>query len=240
MFGKITLSLFITALFFYCLVTAPAFGQSAYSYADTWTDNESGITDQENDIGQVFVVGSGVTEIMTGSQAHEVNMQVELLTPSGRAQYGAGTWHEQSSGTSITVVVSIIMLQNPFEEGYFFTTTITQVTCPYEPGTSNASSSLPVVNGGSNTILYRYDREYPSSTTPWKTCYYKACANNDRNPPNGCFYPSYETYREVRNQSEACPAGVSISYTRYRIPLIWFSYCWAWTHHDLSFNPCNL
>lgn len=99
-----------------------------------------------------------------------------------------------------------------------------------------------VIQGGSNTILYRYVREEIDSILGVgivKRCIYTACADTDRNPSNGCFYSSYETFTDIRNTTDTCASGIRATYRRYRIPIIGITYCDRVSHDDLPYNPCN-
>lgn len=144
MFAKIMSNLLVGMLFFFCLSSIPAFSQSSWTYADTWLDTETGF-DETKENNDLYVMGSGVAEIDTSSLAHAANMQVEVRSPQGRAEYELGTWSQQSSGTSITVVVSLIVVWQPTADaGNYTTNTTVQVTCPLEPGMSYGSASIPV------------------------------------------------------------------------------------------------
>lgn len=143
MFTKITLGLFVGVLFLGCLATTSVFGQSAWTYADTWVDSQADYTRTDGN-GEVYIVGAGVAEIDTSALPHSANMQVEVVSPQGRAEYGIGTWSQQSSGTSITVVVPLSFLWDDADTGNYFTNTTVQVTCPLEPGASYGSASLPI------------------------------------------------------------------------------------------------
>jgi hypothetical protein len=158
MFTKITLGLFVGVLFLGCLATISVFGQSAYTYADTWVDSQADYTQTDGN-GEVYIVGAGVAEIDTSALPHSANMQVEVVSPQGRAEYGLGTWSQQSSGTSITVVVPLSFLWDDADTGNYFTNTTVQVTCPLEPGASYGSASLPV---SIKREIYKFLSSFPT------------------------------------------------------------------------------
>lgn len=143
MFEKIKLRLFIGVLFLGCLATTSAFGQSSWTYTDTWMDDDTGY-DATGENSEVYIVGAGVTEINPNSQTHEANLWVEIRSPQGRTEYGGGTWYQGSSGTSITAVVSLNFIWQPAEVGNYLTTTGFQEVCPFSPGTLYGGASLPV------------------------------------------------------------------------------------------------
>ncbi len=242
MIEKITLRLFIGMFFLGCLTATSAFGQSAWTYSDTWADAptdsaETGFNHIDEDIG-VSIVGAGVAEINPNSQTHEANIRVELRSPQGQVEYGDGTWYQGSSGTSITVVVSLIFTWQPAEVGSYTTTTGFEEVCPYLPGTLYSGSSLNLVQNGYNTIYYKYNREEIYNSTH-KTCYFRACIDTDQNPANGCWDSTYVEFRDRIPQAEACGIGVRIEYSRYRIPLIGYSFCARFGHYHINtFEVC--
>ena len=239
MIEKITLRLFIGMFFLGCLATTSAFGQSAWTYSDSWANAPTDAAEIDfthtGEASEIYIVGAGVAEINPNSQLHEANIQVEIRSPQGRTEYGDGTWYQGSSGTSITVVVPLVFIGD--DVGNYLTTTGFLEVCPYSPGILYSGSSLNIVQDGYNTIYYAYNRQEIYDRT-YKTCYFRACIETDQNPANGCWDSTYEVFRDIIPQVEACSLGIQATYSRYRIPLIGYSFCARFGHSDLTFNPC--
>lgn len=96
-----------------------------------------------------------------------------------------------------------------------------------------------VVFDGSNTIYYSFNRQEIINSS-LKRCIFRACYGTDENPPNGCWGPSYLEFTDIVNTSAACGPGIRVTYSKYRIPLLGFSFCARLGHTHLSFNPCSL
>ncbi len=148
MFKKIKLHIFTGVLFLGCFATMSAFGQSSWSYSDTWVDAPAEKTETNftytGESSGIHIMGAGVVEINPNSQAHEANMQVEIRSPQGRTEYGDATWYQASSGTSMTVIVSLDFIWELEDVGNYVTTTGFLEVCPYQPGTIFSAASLPV------------------------------------------------------------------------------------------------
>lgn len=143
MVAKTTLRLLVGMFFLCCLLPASVSGQAAWSYTDTWMDEDTGY-DETGENSELFVVGCGVAEVDTSALAHSVNMTVGVISPQGRQNYGAGYWTQQSSGTSMTVVVPLNVAWEPADTGNYLTETSVQATCPYDPFVTYGSASIPI------------------------------------------------------------------------------------------------
>lgn len=191
MLEKITLRLFIVIVFLGCLATS-SFGQSAWIYSDTWMDDNAGYEAEGENIEldegeniEVNIVGAGVAEINSNSQLHEANIRVELRSPQGRTEYGDGTWYQASSGTSITVVVSLNFPWEPADVGNYLTITGFEEVCPYQPGTLYSGASFQI---GLSYAAFQIDlRADGTENCTSSGCWYRrvspcpvACPNHER------------------------------------------------------------
>lgn len=148
MLKKIKLRLSAGVLFLGCLAATSAFGQSSRSYSDTWADTPAEETETNftytGESSRIYIMGAGAVEINPNSQAHEANMQVEIRSPQGRTEYGGAARHQGSSGTSMTVAVSLDFIRDIEDAGNYVTAAGFLEVCPYQPGTIFSAASIAV------------------------------------------------------------------------------------------------
>lgn len=151
MLSRIIFCLFIKALLLFWVMLMPTFGQSLTTYNDSWIDTETNLIDNDPDVifepqseavSEVLIIGSTVVEIDAKSRYHTLDTQVTHTSPQGRSAMGFGSWHQNSIGTSITVITPLEVDVESEDAGFYNTLVQHFPSCP------ESHSSLP---GGGST-----------------------------------------------------------------------------------------
>jgi len=200
---------------------------SAYSYTDTWSqggaaDSDGDGTYDHNHVNPntPYAVGQGTVENDYNSCGHEYYTVVTMTGPDSSTVSGGG-----SASLEITI------------DGQYFAESQLFYYCPIagrEFSSGFTDSFLDVSN--INDVYYGYVREFNNPPiTQMKWCVYRACANSDQNPPNGCFD---RDYWDLRHITDICGMGLRSTFARVRIPIIGTYTCIQLSHDDFTFNPC--
>jgi hypothetical protein len=181
MFGAMLAGLLLTLT-----LTSPAYGQIVYS--DMWADD----TDAEN--GNLYIVGSGVTEDSYNSYGHEYSATMTLSGPNGSQVTQAA----EGRGLYVTARAEDALLWDPDFPGSFFIVSSHVTYCPiYSMG---GWESFSYVQGdfsadGENTLYYKEDGLLTPNTCAYHLCPWeedKYCYTRSRGSQTHARKPSSE------------------------------------------------
>ena len=223
------------AIAFLCFfAVATSYGQgcdmgNAYSYTDTWS--QGGEADSDGDgiydhnhinPNRPYAVGQGVVENDYNTCGHEYYTETTMTGPDGSTASGEGS-------ASLEIII----------DGQYFTESQLFYYCPiagrsFESGFSSNFLDVTAIND----VYYGYQRTYPNPPfflTKW--CIYRACADSDTHPANGCFDPDYW---DLRDAGDTCAGGIRSTFAKVRVPFFGIYKCIEISHADLPGNPCGI
>ncbi|MFN2455047.1 MAG: hypothetical protein ABR577_12585, partial [Pyrinomonadaceae bacterium] len=107
--------------------------------------------------------------------------------------------------------------------------------CPVTDFGYTSSLATYLADDSVNAEDFGFWYEAESDVVPGeKLCFYKACPNVNKNPPNNCYF-----YSHVENREYICDAGKQIFYRRVKIPIIGiFTHCIRVSETTLYPSPC--